>query len=120
MYRPDEAARHRYNPRRPSAVRARLRRWLSLATNSDDGTVSRIDPHTNKVVATIRVGRSPYGIAASSRSFWIANLGDGTVSLIEPISGRVVQTVRAGADPLAMAAVGESARVTRNSEDALT
>jgi serine/threonine-protein kinase len=43
--------------------------WVA---NSGDGTVSRIDPRTRKVVATIRVGGSPWGIAVSDEGMvWV-------------------------------------------------
>jgi YVTN family beta-propeller protein len=40
------------------------------------GTVSRIDPRTSAVVATIPVGHEPFGIAASDASVWVANRTD--------------------------------------------
>jgi YVTN family beta-propeller protein len=41
-------------------------------TNYDDGTVSRVDPATNEVVATIEVGRHPDHIAAGEGGVWVA------------------------------------------------
>jgi YVTN family beta-propeller protein len=35
------------------------------------GTVSRIDPKTNKVVATIKVGKSPASVAATKDRIWV-------------------------------------------------
>jgi YVTN family beta-propeller protein len=43
--------------------------WVA---NSGDGTVSRIDPRTRTVVATIRVGNRPVGIAAGGGLVWVA------------------------------------------------
>ncbi len=41
--------------------------WVA---NTDDGTISRIDPATNEVVATIAVGSNPVGIViADGRPF---------------------------------------------------
>jgi YVTN family beta-propeller protein len=42
--------------------------WVA---NSRNGTVSRIDPQTNDVVATIRVGNSPQAIAVGGGAVWI-------------------------------------------------
>ncbi len=42
--------------------------WVA---NSRDGTVSRIDPHTNKVVATIRLGNSPRAIVVGGGAVWV-------------------------------------------------
>jgi YVTN family beta-propeller protein len=42
--------------------------WVA---NSGDGTVSRIDPNTNQVVATVRVGNRPLGIAVGAGAVWV-------------------------------------------------
>jgi YVTN family beta-propeller protein len=42
--------------------------WVA---NSRDGTVSRIDPHTNEVVETIRLGKSPQAIAVGGGAVWV-------------------------------------------------
>jgi YVTN family beta-propeller protein len=43
--------------------------WVA---NSRDGTVSRIDPRSNKVVATIHIGSSPQGIAVGAGAVWVS------------------------------------------------
>jgi YVTN family beta-propeller protein len=43
--------------------------WVA---NSRDGTVSRIDPQSNTVVATIRIGNSPQGIAVGAGAVWVS------------------------------------------------
>jgi YVTN family beta-propeller protein len=43
--------------------------WVA---NSDDGTISRIDPTTRTVVATIVVGGRPVGIAVSDGRVWVS------------------------------------------------
>ena len=40
-------------------------------TNYLDGTVSRIDPATNRVVATLEVGRHPDHIAVGEGGIWV-------------------------------------------------
>ena len=84
------------------------------------GTVARIDPSTNKVVARIRVARNPYGIAARSRSLWVASLGAGTISSLEASSGRVVKTIRVGGDPVGVALTSGGIWFSQNSEGAVT
>jgi YVTN family beta-propeller protein len=42
--------------------------WVA---NEFDGTVSRIDPRTNSVVSTFRVGGSPHDLAVSSGAVWL-------------------------------------------------
>jgi streptogramin lyase len=81
--------------------------------------VARIDPST-KVVARIRVARNPYGIAAGSRSLWVASLGAGTISRLQASSGRVVKTIRVGGDPLGVALASGAVWFSQNSEGAVT
>ena len=42
--------------------------WVA---NTLDGTVSRIDPATRRVVATIRVGGLPRGVAVGDEAVWV-------------------------------------------------
>ena len=67
-------------------------------TNSGDGTVSRIDPATNQVVATIKTVAEPRGIAAGEGGVWVASWGlhESTVVRIDPASNEVVATIKAG------------------------
>jgi YVTN family beta-propeller protein len=67
------------------------------------GTVSRIDPATNAVVATIPVGHDPFGIAADDGAVWVANRTGFTVSRIDPRTNRVVATIRIGNRPQGIA-----------------
>src|SRR6266516_2703590 len=46
--------------------------------------VGAIDPKTNKLVASIHVGKSPVAIAAGFGSIWVANQDDGTITRIDP------------------------------------
>src|SRR5439155_25503986 len=74
--------------------------------NATDQTVSRIDPATKRVVATVGTGRTPSAIAVGDGAVWVANaLGErGTVSRIEPQSNQVVSTTitrRGIGDPFA-------------------
>jgi YVTN family beta-propeller protein len=69
-------------------------------TNFDDDTVSRIDPSSNAVIATIPVGLAPTGIGVTPGAIWVANhRGDpnGSVSRIDPATNSVVATVPLGA-----------------------
>ena len=58
--------------------------WVA---NSLDGTVTRIDPATNTVRATIPVGDGPNGIAVVDGAVWVSNELAGTLSRIDPASG---------------------------------
>lgn len=75
--------------------------WVS---NALDGTVSRIDPATRKVVATIAVGQNPGNAAvAADGTVFVPNALDGTVSRIDPATNRVIDTIAVGARPFPIA-----------------
>ena len=58
-------------------------------TNTRHGTVSRIDPATNRVKATIQVKALPAGVAVDKEAVWVAITGDDSVSRIDPATNRV-------------------------------
>jgi YVTN family beta-propeller protein len=69
---------------------------------SDDlaGTVTRVDPQTNEVVATVAVGKGPSdGVRGPDGLEWIPNNGDGTISRIDPATNKVVDTIKVGPSP---------------------
>jgi YVTN family beta-propeller protein len=49
-------------------------------TNNDSNTVSKIDPSTNTVTATVTGLSNPLGVAFDGTNIWVANYGSGTVS----------------------------------------
>ena len=63
--------------------------------------VVRIDPDTRAVTDTIRVGRSPAGVAVGAGSVWVANSGDGTVTRINPTTDKPA-TITVGGSPQAL------------------
>jgi virginiamycin B lyase len=99
--------------------------------NEADGTVSRIDPATNRVVATIHVGDPqqllaagcgpdsvhsfmfdtllnrrcdlPSSVAGDARSVWAADNGARGLARIDPATNRVVQRIALNADPFGIA-----------------
>jgi YVTN family beta-propeller protein len=71
--------------------------WVA---NSEDDTVSRINPETREVEATIGVP-SPVDLAVGAHAIWVAGGIDGTVSRIDPESNDVVATLDLrGRDPV--------------------
>jgi len=50
--------------------------------NNGAGTVSKINPSTNTVTATVTVGANPAGVAFDGTSIWVTNNGAGTASII--------------------------------------
>ena len=68
---------------------------------TQDRTVSRIDPQTQKVVSTLEMQSIPSDIAAGAGSVWVGTVGGrtdvnttGRISKIDPATGKVVQTIR--------------------------
>jgi len=60
--------------------------WVS---NEPKNTVSRLDPKTNAVMATITVGKAPCsGLAAGFGSVWVPNCGDSTVTRLSLDAGK--------------------------------
>jgi virginiamycin B lyase len=74
--------------------------WVS---NVPDGTVSRLDPATGAVTATVKVGTQPVdGTLAPDGLIWIPNLGDRTITRIDPATAQVVGTMRVGPKPFVL------------------
>ena len=88
-------------------------------TNTDDNTVSRIDPATRNV-QTIAVGNSPSGIATGGGAVWVANGLDGTVSRIDPGTNTVVQTIGVGNGPVGIAYGAGSIWVANTGDGTIT
>jgi YVTN family beta-propeller protein len=73
--------------------------WLRL----HDGSVARIDPVTNRLVATIGVGSGEFGdIATGEGSVWVTTFDEDKLSRIDPATNRVVAEVRVGTNPEAV------------------
>ena len=77
--------------------------------NLGEETVSRIDPGTNNVTATIKIGAGAFGyLAAGEGSVWATNNDANTVSRIDPRSNTVVASIPVGENPQGIA-VGSGA-----------
>jgi YVTN family beta-propeller protein len=69
-------------------------------TNNDDGSVSRIDPKTNRVVARIPVGDYPNAIASGDGAVWVVARGSGNeintdlLKRIDPATNRVTDAIK--------------------------
>jgi YVTN family beta-propeller protein len=87
--------------------------WVA---NAEQGSVSRVDPATRRVVQRIMVGRDPAGVAAGGGAVWVANSGDGSVSWINPATNTVVKPIPVGNGPTGIA-LGEGAVWVVNSLD---
>jgi YVTN family beta-propeller protein len=75
--------------------------WVA---NALANTVTRIEPDTNSVAATMRVGLRPTAIAVGEGGIWVLNSGDGTVSHIDPEKNKVVARTSVGRSVTGIAA----------------
>lgn len=59
--------------------------------NTEDGTVSVIDPRTYRVIETLSTGRIPEHVVPGYdlRTLWVANDGDNSLTPIDPATGRI-------------------------------
>ncbi len=80
------------------------------------GTLSRIDPAGNAVVARIPVRSKSYAAAFGFGSVWITNTAAGSIQRIDPIGQRVTATIPVGPTPQFLA-VGAGAVWTLNQGD---
>lgn len=79
--------------------------------DSGSGTVSRIDPQTNEVVATIPIGNAdlnngrliPSRVTTGDGYVWVATNDDDSVVQIDPKTNQIVATISLGMTPFALA-----------------
>ena len=74
--------------------------WVA---NSLDGTVMRIDPETNTVIATTDVGGDPNAIAADADTVWVSSELSQSVVRIDPATGEVAGRIEIGNPPRGLA-----------------
>ena len=91
-------------PTSPEIISAFRSIWVP---NHHSSSVSRIDPATNEVIATIQVQNGfgdPYGLAASDDRIWTASPNGGSISAIDPRTNEVTAEVTASACWMAVGA----------------
>src|SRR5262245_46742352 len=79
-------------------------------------SLQRIDPRTNKLGATIKVGSRPSSVTVGEGAAWVTSQDDLTSSRIDPKTDQLSMTSAAGADPTHVAA-GERAVWVSNGSD---
>jgi len=86
---------------------------FAYITNQGSHDVSVIDLATQRVAATVPVGRSPAGVVASSRAgrVFVSNPDSRTISVIDMRRQQVVETLPAGAGPVGIDAAGDGSRL---------
>src|SRR5262249_4342843 len=62
--------------------------------NGGAGTLVRVDPRTNAVVATIPVGHGEGGVALGNGAVWVVNEVEGTVVRVDPQTNKVAATIQ--------------------------
>ena len=77
--------------------------WVA---NSLDLTVSRLDPATGRVTATIPVGDGPNAIATAGKAVWVSDEFNATLVRIDPRTDRVNRVVPVGSTPQGIVAAG--------------
>jgi YVTN family beta-propeller protein len=87
----------------PSAVSFAPTNGDMYVANSGGNTVSVIDTSTNKVIATISVGKNPSGnglaFADTNGDMYVANTLDDSVSVIDTSTNKVIATIPVGNTP---------------------
>lgn len=79
-----------------------------VASDNKTGKVSRLDPATNKVIATITVSPGTWYLAFGFGSVWAVSSDSKTIQRIDPATNNVVKTTALGRQPGFLAA-GEGA-----------
>jgi virginiamycin B lyase len=68
--------------------------WIG---NKPKGTLTRLDPRSNKIVTTIPVGKLPCaGLVAGFGSVWVPGCGDKTLTRVDIATNKVVATLPLG------------------------
>ena len=78
--------------------------WVGGWSRDQGDVVRRIDPRTNRVMATVPVASEPTGLAVTDDAVWATSLVGGTVTRIDPRTNRVVATIETGGRPVHVAA----------------
>jgi branched-chain amino acid transport system substrate-binding protein len=73
----------------------------SLPTTS--GSVSAIDPATNRITAAVGLPGAASSVAVGGGAVWVLNGDDGTIARIDPKLRKVVKTFTIGSTPTALA-----------------
>ena len=120
--RPRERHRRGDRPRRGRAPRGRRGRsdavWVS---NSEDDTVSRIDPATNEVAATIDVCGAPEGMAADDDGLWVVCEESGAVVRDRSaLPNRAGKPIEVGLEPRFVAVAFDSVWVSNYLDSTIT
>jgi YVTN family beta-propeller protein len=94
--------------------------WLLTDDNgTDSGTLSRLDPATGKIVATIPVKPKSYAAVATDDSVWVTNSASASVQRVDVHTNQVVAEVPVHPSPRFLAADDSSIWVLNQGDGAL-
>jgi YVTN family beta-propeller protein len=89
--------------------------WIGHRDRNDAGKVSKIDPQTNAVIATVDVDRAPNGIVVDRGSVWVACQFADSVLQIDAATVRVIgQPIKVGKGPAGLAFADGALWVAQN------
>ena len=71
------------------------------------GAVTRIDPVTNAVVATIPVGGTPRGVTTTTHGVWVTDRATSRLLRIDPSTNRIAETIDLGNPPEGIVAAND-------------
>lgn len=72
--------------------------WVAVSQDTG-GRLVRIDPATNRIIATIPIGSEPTGVVAAAGSIWVTSWDDGTLTRVDPASNTILDTIPVGPEP---------------------
>jgi YVTN family beta-propeller protein len=81
------------------------------------GTITRIDPRSNRTSLPEVAGFSPSAVAVGEGSVWVANAGDNSVVRVNPRTRGVVRTIGVGLRPRGITVGGGAVWVSDESDD---
>jgi len=58
--------------------------------------ITRLDPETSRIVATVPIGNEASGVAVGAGSVWVSDSTDGTVTRIDPRTNQIAETIPVG------------------------
>jgi YVTN family beta-propeller protein len=93
--------------------------WVT-AGGYQDTRVLRIDPVSNRVVASIPVPDGSDRLAVGAGAVWVANRSDNSVSRIDPAGNRVAATIGVGREPLGITVAAGSVWVASMLDDSVS
>jgi len=91
--------------------------WL---VTDNQGTLSRINPNTNKVQQKITVSRGSYNARFSVDAVWVTNVEASIVTVVDAMTGTVRKTIPVGPNPRFLTAGGGSIWTLNQGDGSIT